>query len=155
MQDIRSAGEVIVTDPITGGKKGSKLARFSLIPPEFLWALAEHYGRGALKYEDNNWLKGYKWSLSLDALERHLNLFRQGERYDQETGTHHLIAVAWHACALFIFDLRSLGTDDITSLASLGPKKALDQTSLELPEYTCEERESSVYRVRAPGDWEK
>lgn len=106
--------EVRIVDPNTGGEKGSKLARFSLIPPEAEWALAEHYGKGSKKYADRNWEKGYKWSLSLDALRRHLGQFLQGERYDQETGSHHLIAVAWHAIALFIFDIRKLGTNDIT-----------------------------------------
>lgn len=105
--------EIRVVDEKTGGEKGSKLARFSLIPPEFLWGLAEHYGRGAKKYDDRNWERGYKWSLSFDALQRHLHQWLLGEDRDQETGTHHLIAVGWHVCALFIFQLRGLGTDDI------------------------------------------
>lgn len=105
--------EVRKKDPITGGEKGSKLARFSLIPSEFLWALAEHYGRGARKYADRNWEKGYAWSLSSDALQRHLHQWLLGEDNDEETGSHHLIAVAWHACALFIYQLRGLGTNDV------------------------------------------
>src|SRR5437867_12565425 len=109
----RSGSEIIATDAITGGQKGTKLARFSLIPSEFLWALAEHYGVGARKYEDRNWEKGYKWSQSLDALQRHLHQWILGEKLDPETGSHHLIAVAWHACAIFIYELRGLGTDDI------------------------------------------
>ena len=105
--------EVRVKDPVTGGEKGSKLARFSLIPPEAEWALAENYGRGCKKYADRNWERGYKWSLSYDAMRRHLNQWQRRESYDQETGTHHLIAVAWHAICLFIFELRGLGTDDV------------------------------------------
>ena len=105
--------EVRVVDEQTGGEKGSKVARFSLLPPEFTWALAEQYGRGARKYADRNWERGYKWSLSIDALERHLNQWLMGEDNDEETGTNHLIAVAWHVCALFIFQLRGLGTDDV------------------------------------------
>ena len=105
--------EVRVIDPKSGGEKGSKLARFSLIPPEFLWALAEHYGKGAHKYSERNWEKGYKWSLTVDAMERHWNQFKLGESIDPETGSHHLIAAAWHCIALFIFDLRRIGTDDI------------------------------------------
>lgn len=266
--------EVRVVDPTTGGEKGSKLARFSLIPPEFLWALAEHYGKGAAKYTkvltiveacatignictcntqntvssvavsrlgvlpelnanvriqglgplstemsnenglvlpqdenaspsldllqkmklecsvnkeavpsaemdqtavgsilititkpesseesyvgpvtkdsdalgtirtvlqqhkptcsvqrlkfqpssvpgeiklsgDRNWERGYNWSLSVDALERHLTQWKQGEIYDPETGTHHLICVAWHACALFCYSIFGKGTNDI------------------------------------------
>jgi hypothetical protein len=108
------ATEVRTVDPTTGGEKGAKLARFSLIPSEFLWALAEHFGKGAQKYADRNWERGYKWSLTVDALNRHLHQFLQGERYDTETGSHHLIAVAWHAMALFVFDLRRIGTNDVT-----------------------------------------
>lgn len=106
--------ETRVVDPTTGGEKGSKPARFSLIPREFLWALAEHYGRGAKKYEDRNWERGYRWYLSLDACERHLNQFLLGERYDEETGSHHLVAAAWHLIALYVFDSRGLGVNDIT-----------------------------------------
>lgn len=105
--------EVRITDAVTGGQKGSKLARFSLIPPEFLWALAEHYGKGAKKYEDRNWEKGYKWSLTVDALDRHWTAWKMGENIDADTGSHHMIAVAWHAIALFIYQLRGLGTNDI------------------------------------------
>lgn len=110
----RSMEEVRVKDKKTGGEKGSKLARFSLIPPDALWALAEHYGRGAKKYADRNWEKGYDWSLSLDALERHLRARQMGEKVDAETGSQHLTAVIWHALALWVFDNRGLGTDNVT-----------------------------------------
>jgi len=109
-----AVAEIRITDPTTGGQKGSKLAKFSLIPREFLWALAEHYGRGAGKYDVRNWEKGYAWSLSQDALERHLNQWLLGEDTDAESGSHHLIAVAWHAAALYTFQQRKLGIDDIT-----------------------------------------
>lgn len=105
--------ETRVVDPITGGEKGQKLARFDLIPNEFELALANHYGIGCRKYSDRNWEKGYAWSLSVAALRRHLSAWLGGESYDQETGSHHLIAVAWHAAALFVFELRGLGTDDV------------------------------------------
>lgn len=114
-QQSLSLGEVRVIDPTTGGEKGQKPQRFSLIPVEFLWALAEHYGVGARKYADRNWERGYKWSLSLDASERHKAQFLLGERFDKETGSHHLIAAIWHLVALYIFDMRNLGTNDITA----------------------------------------
>ena len=105
--------EIRVVDPTTGGEKGSKLARFSLIPRDFLWALAEHYGRGAQKYEDRNWERGYRWSLSVDALDRHLTAWLLGEDNDPETGSSHMVAVAWHAIALWWWHKRGLGTDDV------------------------------------------
>lgn len=110
--DIGST-EVRITDITTGGEKGRKIDRYDLIPPEFEDALARHYGEGAKKYEDRNWEKGYKWHLSYRALRSHLNAWVRGESYDQETKSHHLICVAWHAIALFIFETRGLGTDDI------------------------------------------
>lgn len=137
--------EVRVVDERTGGEKGSKLARFSLIPPEFMWALAEHYGIGARKYADRNWERGYKWSLSIDALERHLVQWKMGETFDPETGSNHLIAAAWHCCALFIYQLRGLGTDDVrtpardlptsTFTTSTTQTNGANYTSIEHPHY--------------------
>lgn len=96
-----SQGEVRVTAS-TGGQKGRKLARFDLLPPA-LWQVAELYGRGAEKYDEWNWRKGYEWSLSYAALQRHANLFWAGEDYDQETGCAHMASVAFHALALLTF----------------------------------------------------
>lgn len=110
--DGSNSVETRVVDPTTGGEKGRKIDRYDLIPAEFEQALAVHYGVGARKYADRNWERGYLWSLSIRALRSHFNAWCRGEDHDPETGTHHLIAVAWHACALFIFQLRGLGTDD-------------------------------------------
>lgn len=100
---ITHNSEVRVTDPSTGGQKGRKLAQHSLIPPEFLHELAELFGRGAEKYAKWNWRKGYDWSLSYDALHRHLNLFWSGVDYDEETKAKHIINAAWHCCVLATF----------------------------------------------------
>lgn len=96
-------GETRYTDPETGGAKGNKLARFDLIPADPLWQVAECYGRGALKYADRNWERGYPWHLSFAAMQRHANLFWAGEDRDPESGSHHLAAVVFHALALIEF----------------------------------------------------
>jgi len=95
--------EVRVTDPETGGQKGRKVARFDLIPAGPLTQVAEHYGRGAEKYEDRNWERGYDWSLSFAALMRHAWAFWNGEDDDPETGSPHMAAVVFHAFALLEF----------------------------------------------------
>lgn len=101
---MTSMGEEIrVTNDDTGAQKGQKLARFDLIPVQPMIELAKHYGRGSRKYEDRNWEGGYAWSLSYGALCRHLFAFWDGENIDEETGTPHIIAVAWHALALAEF----------------------------------------------------
>jgi len=99
----------------TGGRKGQKNERYDLIPAEPLRLLARHFGVGAEKYTErdemgniihdgeNNWRRGYDWSLSFAALNRHLWQFWSGEDIDAETGTPHIIAVAWHAFTLAWF----------------------------------------------------
>jgi hypothetical protein len=103
--DGRSTGvvEEVRTTSSTGGQKGVKSARYDLIPTGALRQLAEHYGRGAEKYDDNQWRKGYEWSKSYAALQRHATEFWSGEDFDEETGSNHLAAVAWHALTLLTF----------------------------------------------------
>lgn len=98
-----SAGKEVRVTSSTGGEKGSKLARYDLIPAEPLLHLAELYGKGAEKYDDNNWRRGYDWSLSFAALNRHLWQFWSGEDIDPEMGKPHMASVAWHAFALLEF----------------------------------------------------
>jgi hypothetical protein len=105
-------GEVISTDAITGAKKATKLARFDLIPVRPLWELATHYGKGALKYAERNFEAGYKWSFSYAAAMRHLNQFWSGEDIDEETGSKHVIAAAWHCFCLALFMLTHPEKDD-------------------------------------------
>lgn len=98
--------EVRVTSE-NGASKGQKLARFDLVPGRPLRMLAEHYGRGANKYprvaDTDNWRLGFPFSSSIAALQRHLNAYTTGEDYDPELGSHHLVAVAWHAFTLLEF----------------------------------------------------
>ena len=121
----------------TGGAKGSKLARFDLLPWDALTLLAEHYGRGTFKYDDRNWEKGYKWGLSFSALQRHLTAHWNGDIYDLDPYLYgvdaegeplfteaeirampddqkvlHITAVMWHAACLTAFFLRGIGEDD-------------------------------------------
>lgn len=115
-----SHGEAM-TESSTGGKKGSKLARFDLIPAEAMWKLAEHYGIGESKYPTGpegipNFRKGYEISKSVSALERHLNLFKQGIDVDEDTGSDHIIAVAWHALFIWqtLYEFEDLFDDRIS-----------------------------------------
>ena len=119
------------TTSSTGGQKGVKLQRFDLIPVRPLTLLAEHFGVGARKYAAHQWRQGYEWSKSYSALNRHLTAFWAGLDYDvcsndpdgcshetvdgqpylsdipdtcyNHTGSHHMVAVAWHAFVLLEF----------------------------------------------------
>ena len=99
-------------DPQSGGQKGIKLERFGLMPPKELASVAAVYGFGAKKYADRNWQKGYSWTWSYDALQRHLNLFWAGEFLDSESGLPHLAHAIFHCLALMYFHNNSIGKDD-------------------------------------------
>lgn len=104
--------ETRVTDPVTGGEKGSKLAQLGSLDPQALYTLSEVSGMGASKYSAFNFLQGYAWSLSFNALQRHLLKFWAGDELDAESGLPHLGHAAWHCLALLSFYQRQLGTDD-------------------------------------------
>lgn len=103
-------GKVIIPGVVreissTGGQKEAKIHRFDQIPTGPLRKLAARYGSGNAKYpvpagDIDNWRKGYAWSLSYAAMQRHATSFWAGEEIDPDTGEEHLTAVAWHAFAL-------------------------------------------------------
>lgn len=105
-------GEVILTDPTTGGMKGTKLAQLGALSPQALLEVAKVAGFGGRKYKRYNFLKGYSWSLSFDAAQRHLLAFWSREDQDEESGLLHVAHAAWHCLALVAFRLLGLGTDD-------------------------------------------
>lgn len=101
--------------PENPGHKGEKLARFDLVPPDFLWGLAELFGWGAAaKYAERNWERGYEWRKAISALHRHLAQWQAGEDVDDESGQSHLLHAAFHLAVLFSFQERGLGVDDRT-----------------------------------------
>jgi hypothetical protein len=115
------ANEVIRTDPKTGGKKGEKLCRVGSLDALTLIELGKVAGYGETKpdpatgkpaYERLNYLKGYDWSLSFNALQRHMLAFWSGEDRDPDSGLPHPVHAAWHALTLTAYYLRGLGTDD-------------------------------------------
>jgi hypothetical protein len=104
--------EVRVVDPVTGGAKGQKLCEMGALDPKALIEVGKVAGYGGIKYERYNFCKGYKWSLSYDALQRHLMAFWGGKDIDDESGLYHLAHAGWHCLALLTFSLRGKGTDD-------------------------------------------
>ncbi len=113
LQNLKdTSGEVLITDPITGGEKGEKLAQMGAVDPAALLELGKVAGFGGKKYSRYNFAKGYRWSLSFDACMRHLLAFWNGENTDPESGLPHLAHSAWHCLALMTFSVRGTGTDD-------------------------------------------
>lgn len=90
----------IRTTSATGGQKGVKAQRHSLLPRHGLDVIAEVFGFGAQKYDDHNWRRGYEWSKSYDALQRHLTAWWDGEDTDPESGLSHLGHAGFHILVL-------------------------------------------------------
>lgn len=107
-----SAEEIRVTDPTTGGQKGQKLAQLGALDPAALMEVAKIAGFGASKYERMNYMRGFAWSLSYDALQRHIHEFWNGNEVDEESGLLHMAHAAWQCLCLLSFSRRNLGTDD-------------------------------------------
>lgn len=115
--ESRQEGNIIMAKEVrtasaSGGEKGVKKQRYELIPAYPMTELARLYGRGARKYADHNFRRGYEWSKSFGALQRHANLFWSGEDIDLEMNLNHLISVAWHAYALTEFQAVHTAYDD-------------------------------------------
>jgi hypothetical protein len=99
-------------DSETGGEKGQKAIRLHAIPWEALQLLGRVYAFGENKYADYNFRKGYDWSLSYDAMQRHLWAFWSGEDTDKESKLPHLAHAIWHGLTLLFFAETGRGTDD-------------------------------------------
>jgi hypothetical protein len=104
--------EIRITDANTGGQKGKKLTQLGALDPLAVIEISRVAGMGADKYAPYNYMKGYDWSLSFNAMMRHALLFWAGEDQDPESGLNHMAHCAWMALCLVSFSERELGTDD-------------------------------------------
>lgn len=100
-----------------------------LNPPEWAWALGTVSTRGSYKYEERNWERGMKWATMIGCASRHILKFVCGQKYDEETGCHHLAMAAWNCLALMTYDLRGIGEDNMSS----SYLAILDKTALPIP----------------------
>lgn len=68
---------------------GDKL-RYDLVPPSATEALARVLTFGARKYKPNNWRNVPEPDRYIAAMKRHIALYRSGEKFDEDSGLHHL-----------------------------------------------------------------
>ena len=101
-----------VVNEKTGGEKGQKDAQLGAIDPLSLLELAKVAGYGTEKYERYNFLKGYAWSLSFDAMMRHALAFWAGEDNDPESHISHMAHAAFHCLALIAYTRCNQELDD-------------------------------------------
>jgi hypothetical protein len=96
----------------TGGEKGVKPQAVSLVPMLSVLEISEVYTFGAKKYAAHNWRRGYEWSKSYDAVERHLAQWWEGEDLDPESGLCHLAHAGFHVFTLLDFRKNHPDFDD-------------------------------------------
>lgn len=114
-----------------GERKNALKVMLDLVPVEWYWALAEVTTRGSFKYAVRNWERGMAWSIMIGCAGRHTIKFICGEKYDKETGCHHLAMAAWNLLALMSYDIRKIGKNDLEGVASLEWLEATVNRSLE------------------------
>lgn len=102
--------------------------RIDLVPPEWIWGLAQVTTRGSFKYAVRNWERGMAWSTMIGCALRHTFKFICGERFDPESGCHHLAMAAWNLLGLMTYDIRAIGEND---LAGTGQLSWLEMTATE------------------------
>jgi len=96
----------------TAARFDSGKPRYDLIPPYALHEIVLVYTYGCYKYDPDNWWKGMPWRKVIGPMLRHIFKWLRGEKYDPESGLHHLAHAAWNAIALFCYQVKKLGEDD-------------------------------------------
>jgi len=97
----------------TAGRFSSGKIRYDLVAPWAMEQLAKVYTFGTIKYDDDNWWKGLKWKRDvLGCVFRHVWKWVRGEKYDDESGLHHLAHAAWNCFALMEYERNEIGIDD-------------------------------------------
>ena len=78
--------------------------KYHLIPAKELEQIVQIFTFGANKYGENNWQKCDDINRYVDALYRHLEAWRKGEKMDLESGKSHLAHVAVNAIFVLYLD---------------------------------------------------
>src|SRR5882724_2517752 len=110
---------------------GSNKLPMGLVPATTKAYLALGHAEGHIKYGLVNWREaGVKASIYLDALERHIEKWKNGEEEDPETTVPHLANAL--ACISIIVDAKECGKliDDRPKSAPIGG--LIDRFSLKL-----------------------
>jgi hypothetical protein len=86
---VHNAGGIVKA--LEGTKHDYGKPRMELLDPAFVEGVAKVLTFGAEKYDAHNWRKGLAPGRTMGAALRHIFAWLRGERYDNETGLHHLL----------------------------------------------------------------
>lgn len=133
---------------------GGKL-RYDLLPVMALEDVVKGLTYGTIKYDDNNWVKvpeGRKRYIA--AAMRHIEKYRLGVLFDEESGVHHLSAAIDNLMFIVEKDLR--GWEDVSEENIPEKTEDISQEALKMfisgltPEYTI-----SLQTMETPTEEEK
>lgn len=99
INDQLNISDMLETESSGGMKFDTGKTMMGLVPPLAVEAIAEVMTYGAKKYAPHNWSKGIVYSRLIDALDRHLNSWKNcyESDLDPESNLNHL---AHAACCL-------------------------------------------------------
>ena len=93
-------------------RKDNGKVRWSLLPWKSIYEVLLVFEFGANKYSPNGWREGMDWDRVYNSLQRHLyKWWVLKEKYDEETGIHHLAHVIVNALFLLTYEKEKLGKD--------------------------------------------
>jgi hypothetical protein len=98
----------------------SSNARYDLITPVGLRRLAETYGEGAVKYGDENWLKGIDCKNLMNHALTHLTQYLAGDRTED-----HLAHASWNLFAIMHNEEKMPHLQNITARNPTGQLKEM------------------------------
>lgn len=87
---------------------------YNLVPPEFNLVVAQIITMGKEMYGKENWKKCKDTDRYVNALMRHLEAYRGGEKIDPESGMSHLGHIGCNAAFLYWFDVNTKAPDKNT-----------------------------------------
>lgn len=88
-------------------------AKIEWIAPEFILGMGDVLSHSADNKGARGWEENPKaWLSHYGSLQRHLNAWRMGIEYDQESGKSHLLHAACRLMMLYTLQSRGQGKDD-------------------------------------------
>ena len=84
----------------------------TLVPYDFICAVAAGLNYGVHKYDERNWEKGLHMRDLLNSVDRHNRAIMNGENVDASSGLPHFVLLASSAAMLVSSMMRGIAVDD-------------------------------------------
>ena len=106
----KTTGQQLLPDGAYRANQGKP--QWELMPVLALEEVAKVFTYGAIKYDQDNWRKGFPWRNVFGSAMRHMMAWLRGEDLDPESGIHHLACAATNMLFLLEYQINKIGVDD-------------------------------------------